>query len=101
MNTNKYDEIIKKSYRLKITHLNDQGYGVASNLLINKRLKKSRLNKKIQKGSANNNYNCGDIQVYKGFCHDLPSQCCDTTNSNVCSRSGGGKLKNKKLKNKK
>ena len=40
MNTNKYDKIIKKSYRLKITHLNDQGYGVASNLLINKIIKK-------------------------------------------------------------
>ena len=40
MNINKYDEIIKKSYRLKITHLNDQGYGVASNLLINKIIKK-------------------------------------------------------------
>ena len=40
MNTNKYDEIIKKNYRLKITHLNDQGYGVASNLLINKIIKK-------------------------------------------------------------
>ena len=40
MNTNKYDEIIKKSYRLKITNLNDQGYGVASNLLINKTFKK-------------------------------------------------------------
>jgi len=41
MNINKYDEIIKKSYRLKITHLNDQGYGVASNLLINKIIKKT------------------------------------------------------------
>ena len=43
MNTNKYDEIIKKNYRLKITHLNDQGYGVASNLLINKIIKKKKL----------------------------------------------------------
>ena len=41
MNTNKYNEIIKKSYRLKITHLNDQGYGVASNLLINNKIKKN------------------------------------------------------------
>ena len=40
MNTNKYDEIIEKSFRLKITHLNDQGYGVATNLLLNKRIKK-------------------------------------------------------------
>ena len=40
MNISKYDEIIKKSYRLKITHLNDQGYGVASNLFINKIIKK-------------------------------------------------------------
>ena len=40
MNTNKYDEIIKKNYRLKISYLNDQGYGVASNLLINKIIKK-------------------------------------------------------------
>ena len=39
MLTKQYDEILNKIYRLKITHLNDQGYGVASNLLINKRFK--------------------------------------------------------------
>ena len=40
MFSSQYDKILNKKYRLKITHLNDQGYGVASNLLINKRLKK-------------------------------------------------------------
>ena len=65
------------------------------------RFKKNSLKrKKIQKGSGNKQYNCGDITVYKGFCHDLPSQCCDTTNSNVCSRTGGG-LKKSKIKNQK
>ena len=38
-----FDEILNKIYRLKITHLNHQGYGVASNLAINKRLKKIHL----------------------------------------------------------
>ena len=39
-----FDEILNKIYRLKITHLNHQGYGVASNLAINKRLKKNPFN---------------------------------------------------------
>ena len=65
------------------------------------RFKKNSLKKKkIQKGNGSQQYNCGDITVYKGFCDNLPSQCCDTTNSNVCSKTGGG-LKKSKIKNQK
>ena len=41
MISKEFDEILNKIYRLKISYLNDQGYGVATNLLINKRLKKN------------------------------------------------------------